>query len=99
MPTPSTRGTLRTCPNGHSYRKSSDCPVCPTCENERKPEAGFLAGLSAPARRALERARVTSLDVLSKHTTREILALHGMGPGSIPKLKQALEAAGMAFKD
>ncbi len=49
-----TEKTLRTCEKGHEYYKSSDCPTCPTCENERAPKEGFLALLSAPARRALE---------------------------------------------
>jgi hypothetical protein len=47
----------RICPNGHHYVKSSDCPVCPFCEADRKPKKGFLSLLSAPARRALEGAR------------------------------------------
>ena len=46
--------TLRTCDKGHQYDKSSDCPSCPICEQERKPDSGFLARLSAPARRSLE---------------------------------------------
>lgn len=48
-----TRKTLRTCKNGHRYYKSSDCPVCPVCEEEKRPEEGFLSLVSAPARRAL----------------------------------------------
>lgn len=27
--------TLKTCSQGHRYRKSSDCPTCPICEAER----------------------------------------------------------------
>lgn len=34
---------LRTCEKGHKYYKSSDCPTCPECEQERKPDAGFLS--------------------------------------------------------
>ena len=36
------KGSLRVCNNGHEYYKSSDCPVCPTCEQERKPTMDFL---------------------------------------------------------
>ncbi|MGE8206983.1 hypothetical protein ACQKP0_20950 [Heyndrickxia sp. NPDC080065] len=50
---------LRICDKGHKYYKSSDCSTCPICEQERKPEKGFLALLSAPARRALENNGVT----------------------------------------
>jgi len=39
--------TLRTCAKGHQYYKSSDCPTCPICEEERKPQVGFLAALVA----------------------------------------------------
>jgi len=44
--------TLKTCPKGHKFYKSSDCPACPICEEERKPKVGFLALNAAPARRA-----------------------------------------------
>lgn len=90
--------TLRTCPRGHRYYKSSDCPVCPQCEADTAPDAGFLATLSGPARRALENAGITTIQHLAKHTQKEILALHGMGPASLPKLKAALAAAGLDFK-
>jgi hypothetical protein len=86
--------SLRTCSKGHQYYKSSDCPVC---ERERKPHEGFLDLLSAPARRALEREGITSIEKPSKFTEPGILKLHGMGPGSLPKLKQALQAKGLSF--
>lgn len=88
----------RTCEKGHVYYKSSDCPTCPTCEQERKPETGFLSLLSAPARRALENNGITSLQQLSNFTEKEILKFHGMGPASLPKLRAALEAEGLTFK-
>lgn len=80
----------RICPNGHTYFKSSDCPTCPTCESKRKPESGFLSLVSAPARRALQNAKINSLHQLANYTSNEILNLHGIGPSSIPKLNQAL---------
>lgn len=93
-----TRGTSRTCREGHTYNRSSDCPVCPICEARRKPEEGFLSELVAPARRALEGAGLTTLSRLSRCTEAQVLALHGMGPSSIPKLRKALEDKGLAFK-
>jgi predicted RecB family nuclease len=90
--------SLRVCPNGHEYYKSSDCPTCPICEEERKPKEGFLSLISAPARRALEGEGITSLEQLSTYSEKEILALHGMGPSSIPKLQDALRADGLAFR-
>jgi predicted RecB family nuclease len=92
------KANLKTCKKGHQYYKSSDCPTCPVCENERKPDNGFLAVVAAPARRALERAGILSLEELSKRSETEILQLHGMGPGSIPKLYQALKSKGLTFR-
>jgi len=90
--------TLKTCPKGHKFYKSSDCPVCPICEEERKPKYSFLALLGAPARRALENEGITSLEKLSAYSEKEILSLHGMGKSSLPKLNDALNRAGLAFK-
>ena len=87
----------KTCNRGHIFYKSSDCPSCPICAAEDKPESGFLARLGAPARRALEHAGITTLAVLAQHSEREILALHGVGPKTIPTLSQALDDPGLAF--
>lgn len=89
---------LRTCPNGHKYYKSSDCPVCPVCEKERAPAQDFMVGLSAPARRALENNHIDSLKKLASYSEKELLKLHGLGPASFPKLKEALKKAGLHFK-
>ncbi|WP_422657559.1 RNA polymerase alpha subunit C-terminal domain-containing protein [Paenibacillus sp. EC2-1] len=90
---------LRTCEKGHQYYKSSDCPTCPKCEQQRKPSSGFLSLLSAPARRALEHHGITSLQELSTYSEKEILQLHGMGPASLPKLRAALQEKGLTFKN
>lgn len=95
---PNDKGTLRTCEQGHLYYKKSDCPTCPTCEAERKPTEGFLALLSAPARRALESEGITTLLQLAEYTEKEILKLHGIGPSAMPKLRNALEEEGLSFK-
>lgn len=89
---------VRTCKKGHKYLKSSDCPTCPICEQERRPENGFLSLLAAPARRALETKGIKSLEQLSQFTETETLNLHGMGPSSISKLRSALQANGLSFK-
>lgn len=90
--------TLRTCDKGHKYYKSSDCRVCPICEQQRKPEDGFLSLLSAPARRALENVGIRTVVQLSGFSEAEILKLHGMGPGSLPHLRNALASNGLSFK-
>ena len=91
-------GTIRTCENGHTFEKSSDCPTCPVCEAERAPETGFLSTLSAPARGALEQEGIDTVRKLSQYRETEILDLHGVGPSSIPTLRTALEEQGLDFK-
>ncbi|MFC5405843.1 RNA polymerase alpha subunit C-terminal domain-containing protein [Cohnella soli] len=88
----------RKCKQGHLYYKSTDCPTCPICEELRKPNDGFLSLLSAPARRALEHHGIHSLQELSQHSEKDILQFHGMGPASMPKLRAALQEAGLSFK-
>jgi predicted RecB family nuclease len=90
---------LRTCINGHSYYKSSSCPTCPICEMERKPKENFLTLIAAPARRALEHNNIKTLEDLANYSEADILKFHGMGPGSIPKLKLALKESGLSFKN
>lgn len=89
----------RICSKGHIYYKSSDCPTCPVCEEERKPTEGFLSVLSAPARRALENNGIKTLKDLSKYSEKQILEFHGMGRASISKLRKALTMSGLSFKD
>lgn len=89
---------VKTCPNGHEFTKSSDCPTCPVCEAARAPSAGLLVGLGAPARRALEREAIDTLAKLAERSERELLALHGLGPSAIPKLKERLAAAGLSLR-
>lgn len=92
------KGTERTCSKGHRFYKSSDCPTCPVCEAARKPDDQFLASLGAPARRALEHANINSAKALSQYTERQIMALHGMGKASIPKLKAWLDSQELDFR-
>lgn len=91
-------GILKTCENGHQFYKASDCPVCPICEKESKPTDSFLSLLGAPARRALEGENIKSVGDLSKYSENEILALHGMGKSTIPKLVQLLSENGLTFR-
>lgn len=96
MTTP--KGILKTCENGHQFYKSSDCPVCPICEEERKPQDGFLSLVGAPARRALENAGITTITQLASRSEAEILSLHGIGPSSLPKLKKVLSSKKLSFR-
>lgn len=89
---------IKTCKNGHQYFKSSDCPVCPICEQAKKPKDSFLSLLSGSARRALENNKVFTVEELSKFSETEILKFHGMGKSTLPKLRKALIDAGLSFK-
>lgn len=90
---------LITCSRGHEFYKSSDCKVCPKCwPGYYKEKGGVFTQLGAPAQRALLNARITTIVKLSKHTKKEVLALHGMGPASIPILETILESHALAFK-
>lgn len=93
-----TKKTLKTCKKGHQFYKSSDCPTCPVCEEERKPKDSFLSLIAAPARRALERENINTLEDLAKYSEKEILSLHGMGKSTIPKLQQLLKENKLTFK-
>ena len=87
----------RTCPNGHHFGKTSDCPACPQCEAARAPTDGWMAKLVAPARRALEHAGIGTLSELAERSEKELLALHGFGPATLPILRKALKAVGLQF--
>lgn len=89
---------LKTCRQGHQFFKNSDCPTCPICEEQKRPKEGFMAHIAAPARRALEHENIKSLAMLAQYSEASIRKLHGMGPSTIPKLKLALEQAGLCFK-
>jgi hypothetical protein len=90
--------TLRICPNGHRYYKTTDCPACPICENKRNADGAPFSILGAPARRALENAGIDTPQQLSQFSEKEILKLHGMGPGSLPKMREILSNDGLSFK-
>jgi len=49
----------KVCGQGHVFYKTPGCDACPKCEAARRPADGFMAGLAAPARRALEGAGLT----------------------------------------
>ncbi len=81
----------RICPNGHSYIKSSTCPVCPICEAGKSMADTRIPKLAAPARRALENAGIQSLNDFASFTENEIMGWHGMGPNAFSKILMALK--------
>jgi len=91
--------SLRFCEKGHKFYKSTDCPSCPTCDKENKPTSGFLSTLSSPARNALVREGIDTLQELANYTDKDILKIHGIGPASIPSMRSSLEEVGLSFKE
>ena len=63
------------------------------------PSDDLPENLSAPARRALAAAGITSLRDVATRTQKELRALHGIGPMAILQLDRALRTAGLRFKD
>ena len=59
---------------------------------------GLPEKLSAPVKRALAMAEITSLETLASYSEKEILALHGIGPRALPMLRTALQTVGLAFR-
>ncbi len=66
-------------------------------KQQDEPVDDFLAGLSAPARRALQNNGIKTIKDLSKLTEEEVLKLHGIGKTAIPLLQKALKEKGLSF--
>lgn len=81
------------------FRKKQNEEKAMSKQKVKQPEKeSFLDTLVAPARRALENNNITTLKKLSAFTESEILAFHGMGPSTLPKLRSALKDEGLSFK-
>lgn len=55
--------------------------------------------IGKPATRALQQAGITTLDAVARHSAKELLALHGVGPKAIRILTEALAERGLAFRE
>ena len=58
-----------------------------------------FAFLSAPARRALANAGIEDVADLARIREAELLALHGMGPNALGKLRAEMAARGVRFAE
>jgi NAD-dependent SIR2 family protein deacetylase len=60
----------------------------------------FLQGiLATPARKALAKENIDSLEKLSEYSEKEILQLHGFGKSTIHKLKAYMQENNVSFKN
>ena len=91
--------TLKTCPNGHTFEKTSSCPVCPICSRKEMNNkfGDDFPKIGAPAFRALDGAGISQLSDLTKYTEKELLALHGFGPKALRLLHEALQKRGLTL--
>ena len=62
------------------------------------PSSDLPAGLSRPARSALAAAGVTRIEQLAQWREADVLQLHGIGPKSIPLLRQGLAEQDLTFR-
>lgn len=86
----------KVCVNGHTFEKSSDCPVCPACEMAKRPNAEFPK-MGAPAQRALANAGIATLGDLARWREADVIALHGMGPKAMLELKVVMNQHKITF--
>jgi uncharacterized protein YdhG (YjbR/CyaY superfamily) len=77
-------------------KKATSKTAVPKKANE--PVQELLPSIPAPARRALANEGISNLKQLSRYSANQLLELHGMGPGSIPKIEEALKAEGLNLK-
>jgi hypothetical protein len=62
-------------------------------------QIGDLPPLGRPANSALLQADITTLPQVAAHSSKELLALHGVGPRAIRLLEAALEERGLKFAE
>lgn len=73
---------------------SSICVVNHVVEND------FLKGIIAmPARRALGKEKIDSLEKLSDYSEKEIRQMHGFGKNSMEKLKNYMRENNLSFNE
>jgi hypothetical protein len=74
--------------------------LSPICAVHYVANGDFLKGVIAmPARRALEKENINSLEKLSGYSEKEIINLHGFGKNTIKKLKVYMKENNVSFKD
>lgn len=58
------------CENGHTFDKTSDCPVCPICSKTAVDDkyGKEFPNIGAPAFRVLARLEITKLSDLTQYT-------------------------------
>ncbi|MCT4560300.1 MAG: hypothetical protein N4A41_02895 [Crocinitomicaceae bacterium] len=86
----------RICSNGHRYEKTSDCPVCPRCEQLLWVGSQWV-GLANPAKRALAAHGVEDYSDFIKYTREEVASWHGIGPNALKKIEEKLKECHLSW--
>ncbi len=60
-------------------------------------DQGALPPIGSPATRALASIGITRLEQLQQHRAEDLLALHGVGPKAVSRLRSALADHGLSF--
>lgn len=70
------------------------------CAVSHAVKGNFLQGIiPMPARRALEKEKIDSLEKLSDYSEKEILQMHGFGKSVMEKLKMHMMESDIYFKN
>lgn len=70
------------------------------CTDNHVVKGDFLQGIIAmPARRALEKEKIDSLEKLSNYSEEEIMQFHGFGKNTMKRLKKHMEENQISFKN
>ena len=92
--------SIRICKNGHTFEKSSSCPICPVCSfaEMREKYGKEFPKIGAPAFRAIHSKGIATIEDLTNYTEQELLALHGFGPKALSLLRVELKKRQLEFK-
>ena len=72
----------------------------PICTENHAMKNNFLQGIIAmPARKALEKEKIDSLEKLSDYSEQEIMQFHGFGKNTIQRLKNHMKENQISFKN
>ncbi len=64
-----------------------------------RPVGDLPYAIGKTAARELSLNGITSLQQVSEHSKKELLAIHGVGPKAIRILEEALAAKGLAYRE
>ncbi|GAA1997202.1 hypothetical protein [Brevibacterium samyangense] len=64
-----------------------------------RPVGDLPDAIGKTAARELQAGGIASLEAVSRHTEKELLAIHGVGPKAVRILREALASRGAGLRD